>query len=264
MKSSSSQAETSEAKSTRRPKVPGNLREISTAPGGALTDREAVRAVSLDATGTLFHCPELGGIYSRVLARHGVEVAPAEAARLIRLVWSELDCRGEPASDRFASHPGGAEGWWRRFLERFCEHLGAPPPSRFASAELFDRFARADAWRLFADVPEALAALRGRGLRLAVVSNWDRRLPRLLERLGLEFETVVYSEEVGVEKPHPAIFERAFGELAVPAGALLHVGDSRLHDLEGAIGAGAQALLLDRSGARGQLTDLRALPAFLA
>ncbi len=251
----------------RRPKVPGNLRETSTAtgaaeggPGGAAIDREAVRAVTLDATGTLFHCPDLGSIYARVLARHGIRVGGGEAERLIRLVWTELDCRSDPARDRFAAHPGGAEGWWRRFLERFCEHLGSPPPSRFAAAELFERFARSDAWRVFDDVPETLAALRGRGLRLAVVSNWDRRLPRLLERLGLDFERVVYSQEVGVEKPHPAIFERAFEALALPAGAILHVGDSPLHDLEGAIAAGAQALLLDRTDTRGHLTSLRDLP----
>ncbi len=246
------------------------MREASTAPGGAggapsgaAIDREAVRAVSFDATGTLFHCPDLGGIYSRVLARHGIRVGPGEAARLIRLVWTELDCRSDPARDRFASHPGAAEGWWRRFLERFCEHLGGPPPSRFAAAELFERFARADAWRVFDDVPAALAALGERGLRLAVVSNWDRRLPRLLDGLGLEFESVVYSQEAGVEKPHPAIFERAFEALALPAGAILHVGDSPLHDVEGAIAAGAQALLLDRTGTRGHLADLRSLPGLL-
>ncbi len=92
--------------------------------GGVVSER--IRAVTLDATGTLIHCPRLGEIYSEVLTRHGYCVDAARAARLVRTVWQELDIAVERDVDRFAFHPGGARGWWRRFLERFCEHLGGP------------------------------------------------------------------------------------------------------------------------------------------
>jgi hypothetical protein len=104
-----------------------------------------IRAVTFDVTHTLIHCPRLGEIYAEVLGRHGIEVSAAEAERLVRLVWQELACLADPSRDRFTSHPEGPAGWWKRFLERLCEHLEAPPPSRFAAAELFSRFARADA-----------------------------------------------------------------------------------------------------------------------
>ena len=225
-----------------------------------------VRAVTFDVTHTLIHCPRLGEIYAEVLGRHGVRVAPDEAARLVRLVWQELACVADPARDRFTSHPEGPAGWWKRFLERLCEHLDAPPPSRFAAAELFARFARADSWEVYPDVPGTLAALRGQDLKLGIVSNWDHRLPDLLEALGLArlFDALVYSSDVGVEKPDPRIFESALRRLDIPAGAALHVGDGRLEDVEGAQAVGMRALHLTRGRGAGDLRDLIPLPGILS
>ncbi len=207
-------------------------------------------AVTFDATGTLLHCPRLGAIYSEVLGRHGVEVEPARAARLVREVWTEFDCSAQMGRDRFTSHAGGARGWWRRFLDRFCERLGAAPPTRFAAAELYDRFSRADSWELFADAPPLLERLASSGLELAVVANWDPRLPGLLDELGVggRFGHVVTSAEVGFEKPHPGIFESALARLGVEPEAVLHVGDSRRRDVEGAQAIGMRSVHLDRSG----------------
>jgi putative hydrolase of the HAD superfamily len=225
-----------------------------------------IAAVTFDVTNTLIHSPRLGDLYAEVLGRHGVAVTPAEAARLVREVWQELACRAEPGRDRFTAHPAGPRGWWKRFLERMCEHLEAPPPSPFAAAELFHRFATPEAWEVFPEVPDVLAALRGNGLRLGVVSNWDPRLPDLLEGLRLSpwLDAVVYSSEVGVEKPDPRIFRSALDRLGVAPEAALHVGDGKVEDAEGAAAAGLHALLLDRRGAVGDLRDLAALPGLLA
>ncbi len=225
-----------------------------------------IRAVTFDVTHTLIYCPRLGEVYAEVLGRHGVHVAPDEAGRLVRLVWQELACVADPARDRFTSHPEGPAGWWKRFLERLCEHLDAPPPSRFAAAELFARFSRADSWEVYPDVRDTLTALRGQGLKLGVVSNWDHRLPEVLESLGLArlFDALVYSSDVGVEKPDPRIFESALRRLDLPAGAALHVGDGRLEDVEGAQAVGMRALHLTRGRGAGDLRDLISLPGILS
>ena len=225
-----------------------------------------LRAVTFDVTHTLMHCPRLGEIYADVLGRHGVRVPPDEAGRLVRLVWQEMACVADPARDRFTSHPEGPAGWWKRFLERLCEHLGVPPPSRFAAAELFARFARADSWEVYPDVRVTLAALREQGLKLGIVSNWDHRLPELLDRLRLAplFDALVYSSDVGVEKPDPRIFEAALRRLEVPPGAALHVGDGRLEDVEGAQAVGMRALHLTRGRGAGDLRDLAPLPGLLS
>ena len=114
-------------------------------------------------------------------------------------------------------------------------------------------------------MPAALDRLAARGVALAVVSNWDERLPRLLAALGLaeRFAAIVVSAEVGVEKPHRRIFEIAAERLGVAPGRIVHVGDRRLEDVEGAEAAGLRALWLDRGGG-GDLADLAALPERIA
>ena len=225
-----------------------------------------LEAVTLDATQTLFHSPRMAAIYAEVLARHGLRFEEGALERMVREVWQEFSCLAEPHRDRFASAPGGAPGFWRRFVERVCERLEAPSPSRFAAAELFERFGTGDAWQLYPDAAPAIAALRRRGLKLGVISNWDERLPRLLAGLGLgsSFEAVVYSQAAGVEKPHPEIFRLALARLGVEPQRALHVGDSARLDVEGAEAAGMHALRLDRADARSiELPTLAELPARL-
>ena len=99
---------------------------------------------------------------------------------------------------------------------------------------------------LFEDVPETLAALRER-YTVAIVTNgpvWMQSAK--LERFGLQHlvDHVVISEAVGHSKPHPAIFEHACAITGIEAGAAVHVGDSLLTDIGGALGAGFAAIWL--------------------
>lgn len=224
-----------------------------------------IEAVTFDATRTLIAPRAPGEEYARVLARHGVVLPAAELERAIAEAWAQFACAADPARDRFAAHPGGARGFWRRLLERAAELAGGERPSPFAAAELYERFAGPEPWRVYDDVRPALAALGEAGVRLAVISNFDERLPRLLERLDLAspFEVVVWSQSVGVEKPHPRIFETALERLGVAPARALHVGDRAREDVEGALGAGIAALRIDRAGG-GDLAALTDLPARLA
>jgi putative hydrolase of the HAD superfamily len=219
-----------------------------------------LRAVTLDATQTLVRAPRMASIYAEVLARHGLVLEETRLAPLLREVWLEFSLAADPRRDRFAAHPGGATGFWRRFVERLCERLEVAPVSRFAASELYERFAQAESWQVFDDVPAALEALRRRGLRLAVISNWDERLPRLLRNLALasSFDTIVTSHAAGVEKPRPEIFRLALERLAVEPQDALHVGDSAREDVEGALAAGMHALRLERSAER-TLAEARTL-----
>ena len=53
--------------------------------------------------------------------------------------------------------------------------------------------------------------------------------------------TVIISEEVGVMKPHPALFAHAAEAAATPPEKILYIGDSLTSDVEGARGAGWHA-----------------------
>ena len=88
-----------------------------------------------------------------------------------------------------------------------------------------------------------LETLRGRGLKLGLVSNaFDppALLHRDLEQLGIaeRIDAAVFSSEVGWRKPHPAIFERALEALGVQAERALFVGDSLAADIGGAAALG--------------------------
>ncbi|HEV2844695.1 MAG TPA: HAD family hydrolase, partial [Thermoanaerobaculia bacterium] len=102
--------------------------------------------------------------------------------------------------------------------------------------------------------------------RLGVISNWDGRLPKVLEELGIArfFDAVTWSGKVGTEKPDRRIFLYALGDLGVEPSEALHVGDGRLEDVEGAVAVGMRALHLTRNTGGGDLRDLAPLPGLVA
>ncbi|MEQ9094252.1 MAG: HAD-IA family hydrolase, partial [Miltoncostaeaceae bacterium] len=125
---------------------------------------------------------------------------------------------------------------------------GAPPVSAVAGI-LLDGLR----FHLYPDALPALEGLRARGLRLALVSNWDMALGDILVDLGIAglFETVVISAVCGLAKPDPAIYAHALDRLGVTPGRAVHVGDDPLLDGEGARAAGLRAILIDRGAGPG-------------
>lgn len=100
---------------------------------------------------------------------------------------------------------------------------------------------------LMPGVEEALAALVGLDLRLAVVSNSDGSVERALDGLGLSrhLEAVFDSDIVGYAKPDPRIFAHALRHLGARADRTVHVGDMYFQDVAGSREAGLHSLLLD-------------------
>jgi putative hydrolase of the HAD superfamily len=214
-----------------------------------------VRAILFDAGATLVHPdPPVEAIYSREFAAVGARFTEEDLTRALTRAWEEV--HATPASDRYGG-VRGEEEFWKAFLTRVRSLLDGGT----LSADLFERLARhfrsADAWAIYDDVVPTLEELARRGLRLAVVSNWDSHLPKLLAALDLDrfFPVIAVSaiEEVG--KPDPEIFHRACRRLEVEPAEALHVGDSVSEDFEGARSAGLAALLLDRRNACPEIAD---------
>jgi HAD superfamily hydrolase (TIGR01549 family) len=98
-------------------------------------------------------------------------------------------------------------------------------------------------------VADALAALSERGIRLGIICDvgFTPSLALLahLERQGLlkYFDHWSFSDEVGVYKPAPEIFEHALAGLGAPdPSGCVHVGDRRRTDVAGAQAAGMRAV----------------------
>jgi putative hydrolase of the HAD superfamily len=95
---------------------------------------------------------------------------------------------------------------------------------------------------------KAVSALKEEGYVLAVVSNTMRTpgatLRKLLEQFGLlrYFAHLVFSDEVGVRKPDPAIFLGALRAVGGDPATAIHVGDDSMLDVGGARAAGMRVI----------------------
>ena len=97
---------------------------------------------------------------------------------------------------------------------------------------------------------ELLDRLRSDGYGLGIVSNlwWSsgKTIRRHLAPYGLlEYfapDAVAFSDEIGVLKPHPAIFEHALRGLGSMPEETVHVGDLRLTDVAGARALGMRSV----------------------
>ncbi len=141
-------------------------------------------------------------------------------------------------------HPGERpaqdKAWWRSVVRECFRPYGRPDAFEETFEGLWQHFARGAAWRIYDDVLPAFGALRARGKRLGLISNWDARLDGILDDLGLaeRLDCVVISHHVGAQKPDPAIFRRAAELCGIAPGRALHVGDSYEDDVLGARAAG--------------------------
>ena len=230
--------------------------------------RRTIRAVFFDAGGTLLRpWPSVGAVYAAVATRHGMPASAETMNREFRRVWKILDAERTPGGLTVSRMD-----WWRRLVFAIFDSAGLdgdPSVREDCFQDLHETFTRAEAWRIFPDVADTLRELRARKLHVGVVSNWDARLPSLLEDLGLaaQVDSITVSHEVGAEKPDGRIFLAALQAAGVDPAEAWHVGDSVSDDLEGAAAAGIQGWLIDRDGAGANapaaLRDLRDLVACL-
>jgi HAD superfamily hydrolase (TIGR01549 family) len=155
--------------------------------------------------------------------------------------------------------------YWRRLAERVFRRLNVKAPDGAAAqhaANLRELLGPA-CLAVYAEVQSVLQRLKGAGLPLVIVSNWQCGLAHFCAELGLSrfFEHIIVSAEVGSEKPDAGIFAEACQRLALPPSRVLHVGDSEIDDIEGGRGAGLAVALLLRGDAGSPGADVPMLPS---
>ncbi|OAG27928.1 HAD-IA family hydrolase [Thermodesulfatator autotrophicus] len=199
---------------------------------------QEIETVFFDAEGTLFHItPSVGQIYAEICQEFGLKVNPHELNKTFLKTY--LKHRGS-----FEASPESCfEGWRKVFLETIS-HFGELKDPETAYLKGYEIFARPEYFRLSPDTEETLSAIKASGRRLAIISNWDERLIRLISAFGLShfFEDVIVSCEVGLMKPDPQIFELACQKLNTPPEKALMIGDNLNDDVLGAREAGLWAL----------------------
>jgi putative hydrolase of the HAD superfamily len=205
---------------------------------------DVLDAVLFDWGDTLFHFAYdealleagweagLGALGRDDLPTHG-ETAARFRERYVPLLWV-------PGSLEEIEYPGMV----RELLHGFGVEVSDEELGRFLEAE----HAAWEPARQLGDATHALLdSLRGRGLKTGLVSNafdpgWLLRND--LERMGLSerLDVAVFSSEVGMRKPHKAIFAAALEPLGVEPERALFVGDRRFEDVRGAKEVGMKAV----------------------
>jgi putative hydrolase of the HAD superfamily len=226
-----------------------------------------IRAIVFDAVGTLIHpSPPAGYVYAQVGRRFGSRLDVPDIAERFKAAF-----RAEEERDRLNGYRTSEEREierWRHIVATVLDDAG---DGETLFHELFDHFAHPESWLVDPDAPEVIKRLASRGLRLAIASNYDRRLHSVIAGmpgLGLLQHRII-SSEVGWRKPVPEFFMVVTRATNAQPQEILFVGDDLENDYRGALAAGMQALLFDphrrvRSPDIQTLRSLKDLPAILA
>ena len=207
-----------------------------------------IEAVLLDVGGVLV-LPEPEVILPAVRAAGAVDATAADLAR--------GHYAGVAAMDRMALKRGVSADW-PGYYRAVAGELPIPDGLVGPVVEAL-RLAYTDlAWT--GSIPGAVDALRrlaATGVAIAIVSNSNGTVEEQLLRTricqvgageGVTVHVVLDSFVVGIEKPHPGIFERALGEIGVAPSSAVHVGDTGWADVAGARAAGVLPVHLDPHG----------------
>jgi len=196
-------------------------------------------AVTFDAGQTLVELD--AAMLARRLGERGVAIA-AHA----------IDAAAPAAWARYDAHVGRVGHPWKILMDALLEGAGVAADRAALVDWLWDEQPRANLWRRpVAGMIELVDALRAAGVRVGVLSNSEGKLAALFDEIGWgdRFEAVIDSGVVGVEKPDPRIFALAARALGVSEPALVHIGDSRPADIDGALAVGARAVWFGRVAA---------------
>ncbi len=187
--------------------------------------------------------------YSQAFQQFGIEPSPTEILR------------GILAADRYYFEENAKSPVAKRTPEEQVEVYSYYPKAVLAEAGIKappelplkilmivkERFKGIN-FVLFDDVVLTLKALKEQKLILGLLTNATKDLVSVYDELGLKpyLDFVVASDEVGADKPNPAIFLAALERARVKASEAVHIGDQYEIDVVGARGVGIKPILIDR------------------
>lgn len=213
-----------------------------------------LRGITLDFWSTLFFDPPGGEVprsrlriaaLDRTLRALGWPFAPADVEAAHTAVGEEH--RQMHAEGRDITLPAQVALLLEHLQPGISSRLGAEALATVIAAYTSPALA-APPRPALPNLPELLAALRGRGLRVGLISNTGRTpgaiLRGTLEQAGIlaYFDHLTFSDEAEAAKPGVAIFQQTLRALGVEAAAAVHVGDDPVLDVLGAHRAGLRAI----------------------
>ncbi|XP_020891975.1 haloacid dehalogenase-like hydrolase domain-containing protein 3 [Exaiptasia diaphana] len=207
-----------------------------------------IRLITLDAFNTLLTVRgSVGQIYSKTAKQHGLCINPMLLDSQYKKIYKNY----------YKKYPNfgvqnniSTQCFWHKIVHTTFKNSGCEDDDLISNiaSSLYQDFRLPENWQLFDDVHPVLDLLKNTGYKLGVVSNFDERLPAILQGLDVlkYFSFVLCSTEVKVAKPSPKIFQLALQHGEVKAYQALHVGDSVVKDYNAAKAIGMKAYVIDR------------------
>lgn len=204
-----------------------------------------VRGVVFDVVHTLVEpAPPVAAAYREAGLRHGVDVERSAIQARFRTAWRRQELLDAAAAPAFATSRQREASRWRAIVADVFGEAGADPAVGEAIfAELWEHFARPEAWRAIPAGRDLVRSARAAGLTVALASNFDERLFAIaasLEPLTLA-DHVFASSELGWRKPAVEFFRSVEMRLGMQPHELLLVGDDPELDIAAAGRAGWRA-----------------------
>lgn len=205
-----------------------------------MTDARRIKALSFDGDETLWD-------FQKVM-RHSLAIVLGELRRRVHgeaaaglTIDKMIDIRNAVAAE--PRKTVNLEEIRFQAFKRTVEHVGPADDALAADLNALYVKHRFEDIELYPDVIPALDSLR-QDYTIGLLSNGNG----YPEQCGLpdRFSFVIFSQEVGVEKPDPAIFLVACQQADCAPAELMHVGDSLASDVAGANAAGAASVWLNR------------------
>ena len=182
--------------------------------------------------------------YRRFCAKHGITVDQGRFGQAVRAASVILDAQQQHVYDAEI---------FVRYTQRIIEEMGGTGPALTACAtEIYDEWAACHHFHLYDDVEPVLRELARRNVKIGLISNSHRSLASFEQHFELDglISAAISSSEHGYLKPHPSIFEAALRLADVRPAESVMVGDSLLHDIEGARRVGMRGVLVHRGAGR--------------
>ena len=214
-----------------------------------------IRAVFFDVFGTLMPYKTLPR--HEILARRanlaGVSLTPDDMRRA--LMKLENDSQGFAVAGQLSSDDVPRDRtYWIKTFANLLAAAGVQGDLPALGAAMADTFLITEDFYLDEETIPTLRGLRERGFIVGVISNAPKGLARTLAKFGVlpELQIAVGSQDIGIEKPDPAIFRYALRATGVRANQAAYVGDEYRTDAKAAEAAGMLGIYLDRNNARPQ------------
>lgn len=220
-----------------------------------------IRLITFDVTQTLLNFKHIPGQnYEKMAAQYGIKADPIKLNKSMQKYFISLSIE----HPHYGFQTIGWKQWWINLVTKTFQDsttINNTDASKIAN-ELISKFEKADCWTQTSGSIELLTYLGSRNLPIGVLSNFDPRLPVILQNMKMEqfFKFVLYSYEIGASKPDKRIFEEALkrsGVVGLKPDEAMHIGNSIELDYVGAKEAGWNAILIKPKDVKSPLVDCK-------